>query len=72
MLIKSCCQDPLNRFLAISPFQFQSTLTGHVFSGVKDGSPASRAGINNGEVLACVEGNDVTLLEHDEAVAKIR
>jgi len=43
-----------------------------VFSDIENDSPASREGIKDGDVLACVGGTDVTKVEHDDTVQKIK
>ena len=62
----------LNQYALKTAFHFQKNNTGHVFADIEGDSPASKAGVNNGDVLACVGGDDVTRMEHETTVTKIK
>ena len=44
----------------------------HVITDVEEDTPASIEGLRDGDILGCVNGENVMKLKHDEAVAKIK
>ena len=62
----------LSIYLSSLIFVFDLILVDHFLREVEEGSPAERAGLQDGEILLEVNGESVESLKHQEVVDRVR